>query len=165
MVENSVPKNPTPRWIRIALVVSLALNLGIAGLLVGTALRGPEARRGAVETPEGVAMLARAMPHNHQRQLRDTFRNQRDRLESDRRELKNLRENFIEALRAEPFDIAAVKNAFVAQRQILDQVTAAGHSLVISQIEKMTPQERKLYIRRLIAGSRPRDSGTLLPRQ
>ena len=165
MVDNSLAKPATRRWIKFALIISLGLNLGIAGVLIGTALRAPEARRSNVEAPEGVAMLARAMPQSHQRELRESLRVQRDDLQPDRQELKNLRENFVEALRAEPFDIDVVRQAFAAQRRILDQVTTAGHAAVIDQIAKMSAQERDLYIRRLLSGSRGPSNRTPPPRQ
>lgn len=165
MAENISPKSSTPRWIKFALIISLGLNLGIAGVLVGTVLRGPEARRSSVESPDGVAMLARAMPHSYQRELRESLRTQRDNLRPDRQELKNLRDRFITALRSEPFDINAVRETFAAQRRILDQVTTAGHASVIDQIEKMTAQDRELYIRRLLDRFRPPSSRTPLPRQ
>lgn len=165
MVENSSPKPSTSRWIKLALIISLGLNLCVAGILIGTALRAPEARRSNVEAPDGVAMLARAMPQSHQRELRESLRVQRDDLRPDRQELKNLRENFVRALRAEPFDIDAVRKAFIAQRRVLDQVTAAGHASVIAQIEKMTPEDRESYIRRLLQGPRPQGSRTPAPRQ
>lgn len=165
MAENTSPKSSTPRWFKFVLIISLALNLGIAGILVGTALRAPETRRSHVESPEGVAMLARAMPHAHQRELRETLRTQRDDLRPDRQELQNLRQRFVAALRAEPFDIDAVSETFTAQRLVLDQLTASGHAAVIEQIEKMTPEERENYIRRLLAGPRAQSSRTPPPRQ
>ncbi|MEO1919533.1 MAG: periplasmic heavy metal sensor [Paracoccaceae bacterium] len=165
MVENSSPQTSTPRWIKIALILSLAINLGVVGILGGAALRAPEARRNNVEAPEGVAMLARAMPQSHQRELRENLRTQRDELRSDRQELKNLRGRFITSLRAEPFDINAVRDVFASQRTVLDQLTASGHDSVIDQIEKMTPQERALYIRRLLAGHRPPSNNEQSPKR
>lgn len=165
MAENTLPKSSTSRWIKFALIISLGLNLGIAGVLVGTALRAPEARRSNVESPEGVAMLARAMPQSHQRALRETMRNQRDDLRLDRQELQNLRQRFVVALSAEPFNIDAVRETFAAQRVVLDHLTASGHSAVVWQIEQMTPQDRKLYIRRLLDGLRASSSRSQPPRQ
>lgn len=165
MVENSSPKPSTSRWIKIALVISLGINIGIAGILVGSALRAPEARRSNIEHPDGVAMLARAMPQSHQRELRETLRNQRDELRPDRQELQNLRQRFVVALRAEPFNIDAVRETFAAQRVILDHLTASGHAAVVGQIEQMTPQDRQLYIRRLLNGPRAPSSKTPPPRQ
>ena len=165
MAENTSPNFSTPCWIKFALIISLGINLGVAGVLVGTALRAPEARRSNVEPPDGVAMLARAMPQSHQRELRETLRNQREELLPDRQELQNLRQRFVVALRAEPFNIDTVSETFAAQRLVLDHLTTSGHAAVVGQIEKMSPQDRELYIRRLLAGPRAPSARSQPPRQ
>ncbi len=145
----------TPRWVKIALIVSVAVNLGIAGVIGGAALRAPEIRHNKVEAPEGVAMLARAMPPAHQRELREELRNRRGDLRPDREELRSLRDRFIVALRAEPFDIDAVNAVFADQRAMLSKLTAAGHESVIEQIEKMSQKDRERYIQRLLGDDHP----------
>jgi len=156
MSEQTTPQsNGTPRWIKIALILSVAVNLGIAGVIGGAALRAPEIRRNNLEAPEGVAMLARAMPAEHQRELRQNLRNRRGDLRLEREELRNLLDRFVVALRAEPFEIDAVSAVFADQRVMLSKLTAAGHKSVIEQIEKMSPQDRERYIRRLLGNNRP----------
>ncbi len=156
MSEQTTPQSKgTPRWIKIALIVSVAANLGIAGVIGGAALRAPEKHRNNLDSPEGVAMLARAMPAAHQRDLREGLRDRRGDLRPDRAELRNLRDRFIVALRAEPFDISAVDSVFADQRAMLSKLTAAGHDSVIEQIERMSPQDREKYIRRLLSNDRP----------
>ncbi len=157
MSEQTPPQaTGTRRWIKIALIVSVAANLGIAGVIGGAALRAPEIERNNLEAPEGVAMLARAMPQAHQRELREGLRDRRGDLRPDREELRSLRDRFVVALRAEPFDIDVVNEVFADQRVILSNLTAAGHDSVIEQIEKMTPRDRELYIRRLLGNDRPK---------
>ncbi|MBL4873208.1 MAG: periplasmic heavy metal sensor [Rhodobacteraceae bacterium] len=156
MSEQTTPQpKGTPRWIKIALIVSVAVNLGIAGVIGGAALRAPEIRRNNIEAPEGVAMLARAMPAEHQRELRQNLRSRRGDLRSERKELRSLLDRFVVALRAEPFEIDAVSAVFADQRLMLTTLTAAGHKSVIEQIEKMSPQDREKYIRRLLGNNRP----------
>ena len=156
MNEQAAPQaKDTARWVKVALIVSVAVNLGIAGVIGGAALRAPEIQRNNIQAPEGVAMLARAMPPTHQRELRKGLRDHRDDLRPDREELRNLRDRFVDALRAEPFDIDAVNAVFAEQRVMLSNITAAGHDSVIEQIEKMSPQDREKYIRRLLGNDRP----------
>jgi len=155
MSEHKTPQvNGTPRWIKIALVVSVAANLGIAGVIGGAALRAPEMRNNNLQSPDGVAMLARAMPTAHQRELREDLRGRRGDLGPDREELRFLRDRFIVALRAEPFDIDAVNTVFADQRAMLSKLTEAGHDSVVEQIDRMSPKDRKLYIRRLLDTNR-----------
>jgi len=156
MSEQTPPQaKGTPRWIKIALIVSVAVNLGIAGVIGGAALRAPENQRNNLEAPEGIAMLARAMPAAHQRELREQLRARRGDLRPDQEELRHLRDRFILALRAEPFDIEAVNHVFADQRSMLSNLTATGHDSVIEQIGKMSPRDRERYIRRLLGDDRP----------
>ena len=54
---------PRPRWERIALVASLAVNLAVAGVVAGQALRGPAPERDRVFLPiEGMRHIHRALP-------------------------------------------------------------------------------------------------------
>ena len=151
MTENQTPvPKSTPRWLKLTLILSLAANLGVAGVIGGAALRAPNLQRNTIEAPEGVAMLARAMPLAHQRELRETLRTGRDNLRPDRQELRLLRDRFIAALKAEPFDIDDVNSVFADQREMLSKLTAAGHDAVIEQIETMNSQDREAYIKRLL---------------
>ncbi|MCK4862410.1 MAG: periplasmic heavy metal sensor [Rhodobacteraceae bacterium] len=155
MSEQTTPQvKGTPRWIKVALIVSVAVNLGIAGVIGGAVLRAPEIHRNNLEAPEGVAMLARAMPAAHQRELREDLRDRRGDLQPDREELRSLRDRFVVALRAEPFDLDAVNAVFADQRVMLSNLTAAGHDSVIEQIEKMSLRDREMYIRRLLGDDR-----------
>jgi uncharacterized membrane protein len=148
-------RNGTPRWVKIVLIVSVAANLGIVGIVGGAALRAPEAMRNNVEAPDGVAMLARAMPPEFQRAVRRSLRDSRADLHPDRRELARLRDHFVEALRTEPFEINAVNRVFTSQRRMLDGLIATGHDAVIEQIEAMTLRDRENYIRRLLGRDHP----------
>ncbi|OUS07116.1 hypothetical protein A9Q96_07350 [Rhodobacterales bacterium 52_120_T64] len=156
MSEQTTPQaKKTPRWIKVALIVSVAANLGVAGVIGGAALRAPEIKRNNLNGPEGVAMLARAMPAEHQRELREGLRDRREEFRPDRQELGSLRARFIEALKADPFEIEAVQDVLAEQRAMIFELTTAGDNTVIAQIEKMSPQDRENYILRLLKDKRP----------
>ena len=87
--------------------------------------------------------------------MREELRDRRGDLRPDREELRHLRDRFVVALRAEPFDIDAVNEVFADQRDMLSKLTAAGHDSVIEQIEKMSLRDREMYIRRLLGDDRP----------
>ena len=156
MTENSAPAvKTTPRWMKITLVVSLAANLGIAGMIGGAALHGPEPDRTALSSPESITMLARAMPPKFQRALRETWRNRREEAHNDKRETGYLRNRLVNALRAEPYDVDAVRAVFADQNVMLSNLTLASQEAIIEQIDLMTPRDRQTYIRRLLEHKRP----------
>ena len=148
--QTTVTAKPCPRWMKILLVLSLAVNIGIAGVFAGVALRATPPARTVTATPEGIAIIARALPVKYQRQLRQALRDNRTALQPDRQEIARLRDRLVDALRAEPFDIAAVEAVFADQRLLLDGILAAGHTEILKQIETMPPQDRRKFIRNLM---------------
>ena len=156
MTENSAPAvKSTPRWMKITLVVSLAANLGIAGMIGGAALQGPKPERANMASPESITMLARAMPPKFQRALRETWQNRREEIHAEQREFGYLRNRLVKALRAEPYDVDAVRAVFADQNLMLSNLTLASQEAIIEQIDLMTPRDRQAYIRRLLEHKRP----------
>lgn len=147
------PPLKTPRRVKVLLAVSLAVNLGIAGIFAGAALHAPDAHRPAV-APEGIAIVARAMPMQYQRQLRQALRERREDLRPDRTALRDLRTRLVAALRAEPFELSAIDAVFGDQRAMLDTILATGHEEVLKQIEQMDAKDRKRFVRKLLGRGR-----------
>lgn len=141
----------TPRWMKVTLAASLAVNLGIAGVVGGAMLRAPTYTHDHTTTPDGIAMLARAMPAAYQGELRSSLRDRQADLRPDRETIRRLRDRFTASLTREPFDINEVNLVFIDQRAMLSNLTATGHDAIIRQIERMSPRDRARYIERLSA--------------
>ena len=142
------PEKETRRvWPRVVLVVSLGLNLLFVGLRRGAVARpgGPEGRR---PPPSVGAALYRALPHEDRQELREATRPIRDREQMRSRDEKDL-ERIVEALRASPFDAAAlselVNRDFERRRDGLASMQAAW----LQRIERMSDEERDDYAGRL----------------
>ena len=154
------PGRRTGRWTRIVLVVSLALNLAVAGVVVGGMLfhggpRGPgphgadggPSLRGLGPTPflmaldpddrEALAAAARerAVPW---RENRDAMRDRLDRM--------------LDLIRAQPFDAAAVTEALAALRLAGAERQALGEALLVDRLDAMTPAARTDYADRIAEG-------------
>ena len=102
----------------------------------------------------------------YQRQLRQSLREHREDLRIDRAELTGLRNRLVRALRAKPFDIAAVDAVFQDQRAMLDAILATGHTEILKQIEQMSEADRKRFIRNLLgreADARPPKTAPAAP--
>lgn len=145
----------TPRWMKIVLPISLAINLGIAGVIGGAMLRAPDVAHDRALSPEGVATLARAMPMAYQHELRKALRDQREALRSDRQALTTLGNRFIITLNNDPFDIGEVEMVFEDHRALLSEMTGVAHDAIIDQIILMSPEDRQRYTERLRGGIRP----------
>lgn len=150
-----MPTSTTPRWIKVTLAISLAANLGIAGLVGGAMLRPMTIPTNHVGAPDGISFLARAMPQSHQRDLRSTLRDKQGELSHDRDSIRNLRDRFIASLSGDPFNIAEVNAVLSDQRDTLSGLTEEGHVAIVEQIESMSAADRTEYIENLRRPPRP----------
>lgn len=143
-------KTPTtPRLsltLRIVFALSLALNLAVVGALAGAWWRGGH--------PEGpgaggqVAALYRALPDEARRSLRAEMRGAMNR---DGQQAMRIRGRLMAALKAEPFDAAAVEAILVAQADALGAVQQRMRAAWLARVAAMTPDERRAYAERVEA--------------
>lgn len=140
---NEQAKRPR-RWMPVLLVVSLGLNLLIAGLVLGTVLRFHGVRDDA---PPGFGpALYRALPDADRKSLRGELADQH------RHGSKKRSEGFRalgKALRATPFDQGKVQALLQDQAQANDEIQDALQQQWLARISAMTDNERKAYADRL----------------
>lgn len=141
----------TPRnWTRIVLVVSLALNLAVVGMVAGFAFSGGP-KGGPARFDLTAGPLTRAMDDDMRGDLRRVLR---DSPAFERRNRGEMRADMVElvaVLRAEAFDSAAFRDALTRQRERLQQGQETVLAVVTEQISTMTPDERRAFADRLEA--------------
>jgi uncharacterized membrane protein len=143
----------TRGW-RIVLAVSLALNLAVAGLVAGAALRNagliPGFAPPAARDP-GLGPFAPALSPEDRMALRRAFAAERAGVISGLRADRADRAALLAALRAEPYDPAAVAalTARMAERQ--RDRAGIGQRLVEERLAAMTPEARRAFADRLEA--------------
>lgn len=144
-----------PRWMRLALVGSLALNLAVAGLVGGAFLahRGdhPEGRDG----PDiSIGALPHVLGREDRQALREGLRAHRDeRRTAAINDLKALSA----ALRTDPFDPGAVQAVFDRQVTRLSEGLREGQQIMAGRFAAMPRSERVAIADRLDAlASNPR---------
>ena len=142
MSDNPKPKR---RWLPILLTVSLALNLLIVGVALGTAYRvkgGDHAK-----APPGFgSALYRALPKGDRKALRGELS------ERHVRGAKLRKQDFAalgEALRAEPFDPVAVQRILQQQAQFMAELQLALQEQWLARVTAMSEDERLAYADRL----------------
>lgn len=142
MSDNAKPKR---RWVTVLLTVSLALNLLVAGVALGTAYRVKGGDHG--KTPPGFGpALYRALPKEDRKALRT---------ELQERHLQGARlrgQDFAAleaALRADPFDPEVVEVLLRQQAQSMAELQAALQVEWLDRITSMTVAERQDYADRL----------------
>jgi len=148
--------DPAPRrtrLLKIALVVSLALNLAVAGLIAGAALKGRPDPGGR----DGLWPYSRALPEPYRGDLMRSLRERRGDWIADREALGSTRAELAAALVAEPFDAAAVTALLARQRDRFTALADRGAALLVEQIARMSPEERQAYAAALERGPSGRE--------
>ncbi|EEX11240.1 conserved hypothetical protein [Ruegeria lacuscaerulensis ITI-1157] len=139
------------RWVSVLLVISLALNLLVAGVVLGTVLRfhgGPGAA-----PPKFAPALYRALPEKDRKALRADLEDEH------RRGARERSEHFKElgrALRAVPFDADEIRQLLDRQIRSNAEIQSALQRKWLDRVAAMTDTERQAYADRLEKMAKPR---------
>lgn len=138
----------TPLWVRIVLGVSLALNVLVAGVVLGAALGGGPGDR--VRGDPGAMPFVRALaPEERRALLREMRREGGERLPAARRETRERVGALLAALRAETMDRGAVEALLNAQTAEGAARQALGQKVLLDHLERLGPEARRAYADRL----------------
>lgn len=155
MQGNEPMTTPTPapaRWLRGTLFVSLAVNLLVAGLVAGAVWRGG-GRPMAMHDP-GFGPFEAALDQTDRAALRRAFLARSGELGSPRREMRARMEAFLAALRAEPFDRAALAQAMEAAAAHTEARLHLGQTLMVDHLAALPADGRAAFADRLEAALR-----------
>lgn len=151
------PQTKPSRWLKPVLVVSLALNLAVAGLVVGAIIRGGLPMRAGMHADGGrdfgrdggLGLMSEGLSRSDRQALRRA-------LIAAEPDLANWRERagaefgaVIAALRAEPFDAQALQDVLDAQSGRMQARMETGRRILVERISAMTPAERADFAARL----------------
>lgn len=139
---------PVRRWVRIVLVVSLALNLLVAGAIGGRMLAGHgPGPFGGFDLSLGP--LSQALDRGDRDAIRASLRRRPELRPLMRRERQAAIQSLIDALQADPFDPGAVSALFVAQSDRATAAMQAGQEALLARITAMSPAARAAFAARL----------------
>ena len=144
------PVATTPKAIKIALAVSVAINLGVAGLIAGFALNSGLGGHGDRMVREmGFGPFDRVFSTEDRIALRQTIVGRLEDFRSMRQQVQDDMAAILSALQAEPFDKAAVVAAFDAQARHLTDGVKLGSTVVRDYVMAMSPEARLAFSSRL----------------
>lgn len=148
------PPKSGRRWTGIALILSLAVNLLVVGVVIGAMLSGGRGHR-----PDGgmssYGPFTRALSDADQRAVRDAVRGRGD-PGAHRRELRAGFEAFLTELRRSPYDPAAAAAALERQHQQINGQILTVREALLERLEAMTDAERAAFADRLQKAVRKR---------
>jgi len=150
----ATPARKTGRGVKIALGLSLALNLVIAGAIGGAVLSGRAGPGGDEGVRDlfrvlGLGPLGVALDRDDRAALIDRATQDPAALRAARGALIRATRDFARAVRAEPFDRAGAEAALRRQREFVAGLQTRGHELLLDQIAAMPPEARQGFADRL----------------
>lgn len=147
--------NALPKRYRWLLLLSLALNLGLASALVAQQWHSHE-RHGSGERrwsriPDS-RQLARVLDDADRQVLRQVLETHRQQIGQHYRPLGDARRQVAQALRAEPFDASALSLAFEQTRSSEGGMADAMHAFMLELASKVSADGRQRIADRLERG-------------
>ncbi len=158
--DNLTPPPPPPspvvprasRGLKIALILSVALNLAIAGLVLGAWL-GDGPRKG-MPRELSFGPFSDALSDKDRRALRKGLQDRAGEFRTSREGSRAEFETLLSTLRADPFDPAAMTAALVAIETRNAERLELGRSLIETRLVEMSTAERQAFADRLEKGLR-----------
>ena len=149
---SQTPEKPRRRGLlRIVLFVSLALNLLVAGAVVGHFLNDrPDRRVPRVDRMGGP--LTFALTHEDRRAIGHALRREYRKDRPSREEIAADYRDVIGALRADPFDATRVQASLDRQLNAATDRIALGQRLLMERIVEMSAEDRAAFADRLEEG-------------
>lgn len=139
---------PTPapggRWSRRILFVSLALNLFFVGAWAALAWRHYAWEHHRPWTPAmRIERLAEALPAADAEKLRTEFRSRQNNIDAAVGSYRQAQRSMREALRADPFDAAALRAAMAEARSARSRLDEGLQEVIATAGAMMTPEGRR----------------------
>lgn len=152
----SPPQKPG-RGLRIALALSVALNLAVLGVVAGAILRdGPILGAGMVRDL-GFGPYTEALVPEDRKALRRALFQRAPEMRDTRRLMREDAEALLAVLRADSFDPQAFRQRMESQHERMEKQLRLGQDLLQEFIAAMTPENRRAFADRLEAGLRRGD--------
>jgi uncharacterized membrane protein len=155
------PATGAPRrgWIKVVLFVSLALNLAVAGLAIGAALRHDAIRdRASVRSDQFGGPYTGALSREDRRAIWREMRAMQAEGQPTRADIRADFDAVVQALRATPYDPAAVQVIVERQFHAGLERQQIGQELLLQRIAGMDAAARAAFADRLEERLERRDS-------
>jgi len=144
MTNGPTPRR-APRWMKILLGVSLALNLGVAAAAAGIAIRHGGPPHGGPGFRD-IGGFARFVPEARQDAARAELESHKEEFSAARDRMRAAREKVGEIFMAEPYDAEALAQALAEMRAASGESQAPLHEAMIKIGATLTPEERAQVI-------------------
>ncbi|HET7409142.1 MAG TPA: periplasmic heavy metal sensor [Paracoccaceae bacterium] len=132
-----------PGWMKLLLILSLAANLAVAGVIIGHSVRGgDEERRGPGRVIDWIVGM---VPEERRAFAREQFAGVPDRVEAARAERITHLPAVVAAMQAEPFDPAALDAALDTMFSRQNSGRTILRERLIALLGELAPAERAAF--------------------
>lgn len=146
MSETSVVTTPGRR-LRIALAISVALNLAVAGVFAGSLLKDHDGPRDVREI--GFGPFSEALSREDRKALRRGLLAKLPEMRQARQDAMQEAQALLTTLRADPFQPSQLSDVMEAQRARMAGRLEVGQELLRDLLVSMTPEARLAFADRL----------------
>lgn len=143
------------KWLIGGLAASVVLNLALIGFLIGAASGPPPWARRGFDPTDGLARLMFFLGEDRRKALFGDGRTRRE-IGASLKDMRRAQRAIGEALTAEPFDRTALATALDQFRDQFEAHQTLSHAVLVDIAERMTPEERRRFVKRRFAGKRPK---------
>lgn len=139
----------TATWVKIVLAMSLALNLAVAGVVVGAVAKDGRKMDGGQGKDLPFGAFGEALSREDRRALRADFLKKAPELRDAREAAKAEIVAVVQALRAEPFEPESLRLALGAVEVRNAGRLSLGRTLIEAHILAMSAEDRLAFAQRL----------------
>lgn len=144
-----LPKPPF-RWGRVALFVSLALNLAVVGVVGGAVLgRSGHDRNTLAARDIGFGLFNEALTPEDRKALRGAYTQARPDMRAERQKMRDDLKTILVAIRAEPFDVSVLQKALDTGAARIEARQVQGQQVMLDYLQKMSASDRAALADRL----------------
>ena len=150
-----------PRWMWALLIVSLAINLLVVGVVAGAGFARPFGGPGSAALGFGLVRYGMAQGGEARDETRQVLARERPRIDPIRRELRAARLDVAATLEADPFDRSAFKAAQVRVIELERRLGTEALDALSDIAGRLTAEQRREFVRqhRRFRGHHGREGG------
>ena len=154
MTDLSQTQKKPGKGLRIALALSVALNLAVIGVVAGAILRDGPGMRAAMVRDLGFGPYSEALSPDDRKALRRALFDRAPEIRETRRLMREDTQALLALLRADPFDGGALTARMNGQHDRLAKQLRLGQDMLQEFILAMPPEARSAFADRLEQGLR-----------